>query len=473
MIKQSNDLTQGNILRLLLKLALPIMGSQLVLMAYSLTDIAWLGRINSDAVASVAAASFVMWFGQTVAYMTKIGAEVTVSQAMGRRNPYRVIQLSQHALFVSFVIGVIYSIIALFISRPIVEVFDFDKKHVVEDSVLYLRTIAPGMLFAFINPTFTGCYNGIGNSKKPFLISACGLIANMILDPLLIFGIGPWDGWGIAGAGIATVIAQVIVFAIFLASFLGKNSPLPSFRIKNLFTEVKFRYVKSIVKIGFPASIQYSFFCVIAFFMARIAARWGELPIAVQGVGAQIESLSWMTAGGFSVALASFVGQNYGARRWKRIKKGYYTTLLTIFTIGCITSYVFYFHGNLVFSLFIPKEDAALALGTTYLKILGISQVFMCIEIVSTGAFNGIGRPALPSFINVITTLMRIPVALFLSTWWIGSWCFDSVTAVWWSVTICTIIKGIFTCGSFITALTIQVRRRKCLENRLPPFRTT
>ncbi len=461
MITQSKDLTEGKILGLLVRLALPIMGSQLVLMAYNLTDMAWLGRLNSQAVASAAAAGFAMWFGQTLTYMTKVGAEVTISHAMGKRKPHRVFDLARHAILVSVTLGFAYFIVTLVAAPPIISLFNFDKEAVIGNAIVYLRIVAPGMLFAFPNPTFTGCFNGIGNSKIPFLVSACGLLANMLLDPLFIFGIGPWNGWGVAGAAVATVIAQFIVFSIFIWLFQSRYSPIPGFRLSKIFTHIRWHYAKSVIWIGFPAAIQYSFFCVIAFFMAKIAARWGELPIAVQGVGAQIESLSWMTAGGFSSALAAFVGQNYGARRWKRIKKGYYTTLVTILIIGAMTSYAFYFHGNAIFQLFIPDEPPAIALGTAYLKILAISQMFMCAEIVSTGAFNGLGRPMLPSFINVVTTLCRIPLALFLTSWWLGSWCLDSVTGVWWSITLCTILKGICTCGSFAIALKLNIRKRK------------
>ncbi len=126
--------------------------------------------------------------------------------------------------------------------------------------------------------------------------------------------------------------------------------------------------------------------------IARIIANWGPIPIAVQKVGSQIEAISWMTASGFSTALSTFTGQNYGADNWKRIWKGYLAAMSIMGTIGMLTTALLILGASPLFKLFIPEEEA-LSYGVTYLRILGLSQFFMCIEITTAGAFNGLGKP--------------------------------------------------------------------------------
>ena len=161
------------------------------------------------------------------------------------------------------------------------------------------------------------------------------------------------------------------------------------------------------------------------------------MPIAVQSIGSQIESISWMTAEGFSTAIAAFVGQNYGARNYDRVREGYYKGFRIISAIGIFATVLFVFGGEFIFSKFTPEDAEATKQGAIYLRILGLSQVFMCMEIASLGLFNGIGRTLPPSIIGVIFNALRIPGALILSATALG------LSGVWWSISISTICKGI------------------------------
>jgi Na+-driven multidrug efflux pump len=192
-------------------------------------------------------------------------------------------------------------------------------------------------------------------------------------------------------------------------------------------------------------------------FIARIIADWGAVAIAVQKVGSQIESVSWMTASGFATATSTFVGQNYGAGKYDRIKYGYRISFIIMGTIGLITTFgLIYFAGPL-FKIFID-EPIALKEGIIYLQILGISQLFMCLEIVTNGAFNGLGKTVPPAINSIVFNLLRIPLALLLSSTAL------SLTGVWWSVTISSIIKGTVIVTMFIFTLS---KIKKELENPL------
>lgn len=124
----------------------------------------------------------------------------------------------------------------------------------------------------------------------------------------------------------------------------------------NLLTRLDFEVVRSLCKLGLPSGIQTGLFTVFSILIARIIAGWGEVPIAVQKVGCQIEAITWMTAGGFSTALSSFVGQNYGAGKFDRIKKGYKATIMIAGVVGMLSTLLLVLGGECIFSLFIMSQ---------------------------------------------------------------------------------------------------------------------
>ena len=172
-------------------------------------------------------------------------------------------------------------------------------------------------------------------------------------------------------------------------------------------------------------------------FITKIVAGFGPIPVAVQSIGSQIESISWMTSEGFSSAISAFVGQNYGAKLHDRIKDGYYQGLQILGSIGLFATLLLILAAEPLFTIFVPNDPIAIKEGINYLRILGLSQFFMTIEIGTAGAFNGIGRTLPPTIIGVIFNSLRIPTAFLLSQTILG------ILGVWWSISITSIFKGI------------------------------
>jgi len=327
-------------------------------------------------------------------------------------------------------------------------------------AVDYLVIISYGLVFFFLNPVFSGIFNGSGDSATPFKINAIGLLINMILDPLMIMGIGPFPAMGVKGAALATIIAQFVVVLVFI-SVCKKKTELFS-RIKFFETPLEKEYIQTVFKLGLPMAVEQGIFAGIAMIIARIIAQWGATPVAVQKVGSQIESISWMTAGGFSTAISAFVGQNYGAGKWDRIKEGYKKGLQIVGTIGIFATILLIFAAEPLFKVFIPNDPEALEIGIRYLRILGISQFFMTIEIASQGAFNGLGKTIPPSLVGTTFNTLRIPMALILSS------TFLNLDGVWWSISISSIFKGIILTLWYVLTLKRSLKKHK-REKRLLP----
>jgi putative MATE family efflux protein len=430
------NLLEGNIFKGLIKLAIPIMATSFLQMAYNLIDMIWIGRIGSLSVAAVGTAGFLMWLGMALVIMPKIGAEVLVSQSIGKQDKINAKNSARSALQLVILFGIIYAIILIVFNKPLIAFFNIKDEYVVNMAMEYLKIIGYGVVFAFMNPVFTAIYNGYGNSSIPFKINAIGLIINIILDPILIF----YFDMGVKGAAIATVIGQITVSLVFIAKIKYGHDIFEEF---NLFKQIDKKIIKEIVKLGMPISIRSGLFTIIAMIIARIIAFWGPIPIAVQKIGTQIEALSWMTSEGFATATSTFIGQNYGAKNYSRVKEVYFKSIIIMTVIGFIVSILFIVFPKQIFSMFINEKEA-LEQGIVYLRILGISQMFMCVEITTSGTFNGLSKTIYPSVISVVFNVLRIPMALLFSATILG------LNGIWWAISISSIMKGIFVFFGFL-----------------------
>lgn len=428
------DLTEGNIFSTLTKLALPIMGTSFLQMAYNLTDMMWLGRLSTNAVAAAGAVGILIWFGMGLVLISQIGVGVGVAQSYGKNDMEEAKKYISNGFQLDIFIGILYSLFLYIFRYKIIGFLNLDDPEVFSMAIDYLVIIAIGIIFHFINPIFSATLNSSGNSVTPFKINSIGLVANMILDPLLIFGLGPIPGFGVKGAAVATIMAQFIVTLVFY--LIGKTNNTLYSHVK-IFQLPDMKYIKRIAKLGFPAFVQTGIHAGIGLVLTRIVASFGAVAVAVQTVGSQIESISWMTSEGFSAAISAFIGQNFGAEKYDRIKEGYKKGMQIVGTIGIFATLLLVFAAEPLFKIFIPDDPIALQEGIHYLRILGLCQFFMTIEIGTAGAFNGLGNTMPPAITGVVFNLLRAPLALLLS-----GIAVLGLKGVWWSISISSVMKG-------------------------------
>lgn len=432
-MRQKIDLLNGPVFSSLTKLALPIMATSLVQMAYNLTDMIWIGRISSSAVASVGAAGMYMWFANGIAVLAKMGGQVKVGHALGAGEKNAACSYARNAIQLSLLLGFCYGILCLVFHHPLIGFFRLNSAEVIHNAEVYLSITCGLVIFSFLNQVFTGILTAMGNSRTSFLATASGLVINIFLDPVLIFGIGPFPRLDVTGAAVATVFAQAAVTVFFLISVRKEPEIFMNLRF---FSRPQISVLKSIIRIGLPSSVQSMMFTGISMIIARMVAGFGDAAVAVQKVGSQIESISWMTSDGFSAAVNSFIAQNFGAGNKERAKKGYRCAMMVVLLWGVFCTIVLVFFPAPIFRIFIP-EDTVLPMGVDYLRILGVSQLFMCMEITTAGAFSGLGRTLPPSVVSISLTTARIPLALLLISTPLG------LNGIWWSITISSICKGL------------------------------
>lgn len=427
------DLLNGPIFTSLTGLAMPIMATALLQMAYNLTDMAWLGLVGSPAVTAVGAAGMYVWLSQGVVALAKMGGQVKAAQALGRQEEEEAAKYAAGAIQMGILFALIFGAVSFFGADQLIGFFGLSDKSIAHEARIYLRITCGLILFSFFNAIITGLMTAMGDSKTPLYANVAGLVLNIVLNPLLIFGAGPFEGLGVAGSATATVFAQAVVTTTFIRKM--RKEPVMFGKMK-LFNKVSGRYLKEIVQIGFPTSVQNLIYTSISMILTRFVAGFGDSAVAVLRVGGQIESISWMTADGFAAAINSFTGQNYGARQYERVKKGYFTAVGVMFLWGLFCSALLMLLPAQIFGVFI-HEPEVLPLGVSYLVILGLSQMFMCIELTTIGALSGLGKTLLCSVISVIFTSARIPLAIILSSTILG------LSGIWWAFSISSIVKGI------------------------------
>ena len=428
-MKGIKNLTEGPILRQLFMLAMPIMATSFIQMAYSLTDMAWVGRLGSEAIAAVGSVGLLTWMTTSLALLNKVGSEVSVGQAIGMKDETAARSFATHNLTLSLIVSVAWAFI-LFTFAPLIIRFYELEAHIAANAINYLRIVSTAFPFVFMSAAFTGIFNAGGRSKIPFTINGIGLVANMILDPLFIFAFD----WKTDGAALATWLAQACVFGLFIYQLKVKKILWEDFRF---FGKLKKVYTTRIIKIGLPVATLNTLFAFVNMFLGRTASTvGGHIGLMAMTTSGQIEAITWNTSQGFSTALSAFVAQNYAARKISRVMKALKSTLYMTLVFGIFCSLLFIFYGNNIFAIFVPEREAYEA-GGLALRIDGYSQLFMMLEIVIQGVFYGMGRTIPPAIISISCNYLRIPMAmLFVSFGW-------GLPGIWWTICLTSILKGI------------------------------
>ena len=418
----TKNLTKGPINRQLFNLAMPIMATSFIQMAYSLTDMAWVGRIGSEAVAAVGAVGILTWMSGSIALLNKVGSEVSVGQSIGARNEQDARQFASHNISIALLISICWAALLFLFANPILRIFEL-KEHITENAVTYLRIVSAGLPFVFLSAAFTGIYNAAGRSKTPFYISGTGLIMNIILDPLFIFGFG----WGIKGSAWATVISQVISLTGQLIHF---SRPTQLLHFKKGIFRLKNEIVKGILYIGLSPFLMNLCACLIVILINRgLKEHGGDMAIGAYGIVNRIIFLFIMIIMGFNQGMQPIAGYNFGARLYPRVTE--VTKLTMKWAIGVATT------GFLLCQLFpsmivrmFTTDPELIAAAVSGLHIVFAVFPIVGFQMVATNFFLSIGMSKKAIFLSLTRQLLFLVPCLLILPPWLGT------LGVWISIPI-------------------------------------
>ena len=427
------DLISGSIPTTILKLAWPVVATMFVHTAFLITDMIWVGRLGAAPMAAVISSTFFIWILFSLAEIITAGLVAVVSRHYGARKYDRASYTASQAIGFSLLLSVLITVIGCLFT-PTFFKYVGTEPDVTAVGIEYLEIRFIGTIFVFLYEVGTAIFRSTGDTKTPMTLSIIAVGGNIILDPCLIFGLGPFPELGVAGAAIATVISMagaVIGFAFYL--FRGKLTLDLRFSDS---MKPDLKLIWQMVKIGLPLSLNGILFSVVYIFINKITASFGTEAIAALGVGNRSEAFSYMICFGFAVAVSTIVGQNLGANRKDRAERAVWITVGITAVITAVMAAAFILIPGLITRIFI-SDQVVIDISSDYLRILALSQVFMAVTIVLEGAFSGAGDTMPPMIVGIPAALARLPIAYLL--------CFTldvGVNGVWWAITITTIISG-------------------------------
>lgn len=408
---------------------MPIMATSFVGLAYNLTDMFWVASLGERAVAAVGSAGILFWLVESLFALPRVGGQVLVGQSLGAGDRDEARSWARAALRMGYLMAAALTLVFFFLNGPLTSIFHFNDQETVVRTETYLWIVGLGMIAHVGGRLFSALLTASGNSFTPFVIFVTGLGLNMVLDPLFILVLR----MDVAGAALATLLSETIAFILMLAAVRRNDY----FARLGLFSgPVELRRLKPIARLGAPVTMQSGVHAVVTILISRLVVRFGDLAVAAQRLGAQIESISWMTADGFAAAVNAFMAQNFGAREYLRVRRGYWSGFWLVSAICSVTSLILLFFGAPIMALFF-KDPLALSHGADYLHILSASQLLMGIQLLTSSAFAALGQSLVPSILVTGLMVSRIPLATYLSGTSLG------VSGIWWSFSITTNLAGL------------------------------
>ena len=429
--KGNTDLTEGKVWKVIVRFALPLLVGNLLQQFYNITDSIIVGQfLGKEALAAVSASFFIYYFIISLVIGVGSGTTVVISQLYGAKQ-YQKVQLAFSSFFIFMLVGgIILSIAGIIFAEPVFRLTNTPEE-VIPQAVAYFRIYIGGtFLFVTFN-SIISILRGVGESVRPMLFILITTVLNIAFDLLFILVFK----WGIEGAARATVVSQGIGMCIALA-YVNNTHPLLSIKKQDMLFDWKL--FKESLKIGLPTSVQQCAIALGLIALLGIVNSFGTNTLTAYGAAGKIDTIITQAILTLSGALAAFCGQNIGAGRLDRVKKGVRFTMYTNIALGLLTFAAVYLFGNEMMRIF-TKDIDVVAIGKEYLLIIGGFFIVHGALNVYNGALRGAGDTLFPMITSLICLwLIRIPLAYYLSSW-LGR------NGIWWAIGISITIGLIVT----------------------------
>jgi len=406
------DLTTGSIPKLLLRLAGPIAFSMLLY---------FVGRLGPDAVAAVSISGNAFFVILGLSFVLGIGGMALIAQAFGRKDYEDAGKIYKQSLLFAILVGIAATLVGLSIARPYIGFFG-GTGYSLEWGVEYFRVFSISFFFVLMLHVIGACYRGMGDTKTPMIIMVLSTILNIILDPLLIFGLLGFPRLGVRGAAIASLSSQLVSIGIYAYMIFIKGQHL---KIKGPW-QPDLSIIKKSLAIGLPAGFTYFLLALNMLITYRVVSVFGTAALASIGIGFRIIQSVYMPVVAVTSAMAAIVGQNYGAGHYVRIQKTLragWTISSGVMIAGAILCWLF---PGFLIGIFSNDKDV-LHYGVIYLTIMSLGNVFVGTIMTMSSVFQGLGK-TYPSFYAAVFDNALFAALVFTLPGFFG-W---GIQSVWW-----------------------------------------
>lgn len=436
----------------ILRIALPAVTGFFSLIIFSIIDVFWIAKLGTDAVAGVASSEYWIWAIESLTEISTIGCATVISQSIGAGDRKGTLRAPREAAQLSLLISIFIGVFFLLSGSTFMRWMGLSPAaHTAGWS--YLRILIMGLPVFHMILLGNQIFNAHGDTRTVVVIMAVALTVNALMTPCWVFGWYGFPAWGVSGAASATLVGWVVGFAlrVFMLRRKGYIPPLREF------LNVSTGFYRDILRVGVPTATTHFVWTSVYPLLTSVMTLFGMAPVAGMTIGHRFESVAYFTALGFSIATATLVGQAVGRGDLAAARRTAYEARTLITWIFLPLCAVFLLFPEFLIRL-ISSDPETVAHGASYLRKIGLLEVFLGWEMVFEGGFNGLGNTRPAMFISVPLTLGRYPAAYFLV---VG--CGFGVEAVFWCITISTLLKGVLMNWSFgrVQVLDIGTGRRQ------------
>ncbi len=417
----ARDLTKGSVNKVLLQFTLPLFISVIFQQFYSISDSLIAGRFaGEDALAAVGASYPITNIFNAVAFGCNIGCSVVISQLFGARELKKVKTAISTALISCLILGSILTISGIALTPALMSAID-TPENIFSESALYLKIYIGGFIFLFIYNISNGIFTSLGDSKTPLYFLIFSSVFNVVLDYVLVV----FFNMGVSGVAWATFIAQGLAGLLSVITLLHHLKKLPVKEKTPLFS---FALLRKIARISIPSVLQQSFVSVGNVFIQKLINGYGSSVIAGYSAAIKLNTFTINALYTFGNGVSSFTAQNFGAKKYPRIREGMkYGTIMVVVT-GVVLAVLYLCFNVPLIKIFMEGDgsEEAVKAGSLFLKTVAPFYAFIGIKLVCDGILRGTGTMKLFMVATFTDLVFRVVLAYIFSPIW-------GYQGIWWS----------------------------------------
>ncbi len=426
-------ITEGPILKNLLWLGAPLVIGNFLQQLYNIADIFWLGRLGKYAVAAPVISFPILFLFISVATGFSMAGTSLIAQFAGKGDHHRIPRVAGQVVLTMSGFALFVVILGLVFAEPVLRAVQ-TPPDILPGVARYLKILFAGMPALFLYFVYSGIMQGYGDTVSPLIVQVIAVSVNVVLDPFMIFGWGPFPEMGVAGAALATVLARSLAATVGLVFLISKQ-----FGVKLRLFDLRpdRNLIRDILRIGIPGSVGQTATALGFIIMNGIVNSFGAIVITAFGIVNRLTMLFLFPAMGIGQAATTFIGQNLGARKHQRARSTVKRGAAFVFVYLTIGMTVTFFSGQYFVAFFVPNDPGVIATGEEFIRILAFSVVVFGSMFLPQAAFQGAGYTKPIMFIN-ITRLwgIRLPLAYVLA-YTVGM----GALGIWWAMFLSNMVS--------------------------------
>lgn len=409
MNQEYNDMAKKPIFPLLMKMAIPPMISMLIQSMYNIIDSIFVAKLGEKALTALSLAFPLQ--NLSLAFSVGLGVAINalIAQNLGANDKKKADYICNHGILLSLIHSLLFVFIGIFLMKPFFLMFTNDLV-ILDYAITYGSIVITFTFGSIIHITIEKMFQATGNMIVPMFLQVIGAVVNIVLDPILIFGINGYLKLGVAGAAIATIIGQMS--ACLLAVFLFRKKSTLKISFKNFKPNIQ--VIKNIYSIAVPSGVMTAMPSILVALLNSLLATVSQTAIAFFGVYFKLQSFIYMPANGLIQGMRPLVSYNYGAKHFVRVKKIIKVSIIVTSVILCSGSLLFMTFPKFILSWF-NATDSLLKIGVIGLRILSLCFIISTFGIVISGVFESLGNGKYSLIISLLRQFIIIlPLAYIL-----------------------------------------------------------